>query len=104
MKVFGITLLDWEQHAFGWNNNPDKAWYRTTPNYFPDRMRTNSETVGCLRLYHCADGKWLFNYFGRIFNFLDSIYSGPEKFDTAEKAKTYIDEWLMQIDKLKAFW
>ena|SRR5208283_1621712 len=104
MKVFGITLLDWEQNTFSWSDDADKAWYRATSNYF--RANGIPSPCGCIRINKIWPYKtaWEFNYFGHCFDFLDKLYTGPKSFDTAEDAKIYIDEWLMQIDKLKAFW
>jgi hypothetical protein len=37
-------------------------------------------------------------------NFLRNIYSGPKHFPTVAESKQYIDNWLMKMKDLKAFW
>jgi hypothetical protein len=35
---------------------------------------------------------------------IQEIYNGQDIFNTSEEAKEYIDNWLIRINKLKAFW
>ena len=49
-------------------------------------------------------GNGFYPSFYRNFACLTNIYSGPEYFADLDEAKEYIDEFLIRVSKLKAFW
>jgi hypothetical protein len=56
-----------------------------------------------IELWSCDDNNWELLFFDR-FKSLSSLYDGPKLWQNPKEGMDYVDTWLEQIAKLKAFW
>ena len=49
----------------------------------------------------CYKG-WIVEFYGAL-DYLSSVYCGPESFHTARQAKDFVDNFLIRMNKLRAF-
>ena len=85
IKICNVILEDWGLFA-------GNIWSRYT----------SIDCMNSIELHKRKNG-WETAFY-RDFMCLESIFSGPKYFSNVDEGKQFIDEWLLRISKLKAFW